>query len=99
MNSCNQAHNKRVEIIKALAHPTRLRIVEILSEKTLCVGDIRKITGGDLSTISKHLTIMREAGWITCEKKGLQIHYSLACVCLDEFFQCLDSLSSDQGCC
>ena len=89
----------RVSVIKALAHPTRIRIAEILSEKTSCVSELHQQIGGDLSTVSKHLTIMREAGWVTCCKTGLHIHYSLACNCLDEFFRCIDSLSSPSDCC
>lgn len=89
----------RVAVIKALAHPTRLRIAELLSQKTSCVGELHQEIGGDLSTVSKHLTVMREAGWLTCHKSGLHIHYSMACDCLDEFLRCVDSLSTDSNCC
>ena len=92
----------RVTVIKALAHPTRLRIAELLSKSSTCVGDLHQQIGGDLSTVSKHLTIMRQAGWLTYEKAGLQVHYSLVCDCLDDFLRCVDSLaktSPDSNCC
>jgi len=89
----------RVAVIKALAHPTRLRIAEILSQKTSCVSEIHQQIGGDLSTVSKHLTVMRKAGWIIGDKNGLQIHYRLVCDCLDDFLRCVDSLSSNSNCC
>jgi len=92
----------RVSIIKALAHPTRLRIAEILASGPSCVGDLHQKIGGDLSTVSKHLTIMRQAGWLTCQKSGLQVHYTLACDCLDDFLRCIDSLAQgqpDSNCC
>lgn len=91
--------NDRVNVIKALAHPTRLRIAEILAKDTSCVGDLHQQIGGDLSTVSKHLTIMRQAGWVTCEKFGLQVHYQLACGCLDDFLRCVDSLTQDSSNC
>ncbi|MCX8239387.1 MAG: metalloregulator ArsR/SmtB family transcription factor [Akkermansiaceae bacterium] len=89
----------RVAVIKALAHPTRLRIAELLAKKTSCVGELHQQIGGDLSTVSKHLTVMREAGWLTCQKTGLHIYYSLACDCLDDFLRCVDSLSTNSNCC
>lgn len=84
----------RVHVIKALAHPTRLKIAEILSKETSCVSDLHRQVGGDLSTVSKHLSLMREAGWITCQKSGLQVHYQMACTCLDDFLRCVDTLAS-----
>ncbi|MEP4078135.1 ArsR/SmtB family transcription factor [Haloferula sp.] len=93
------ALDKRIAVIKALAHPTRLKIAESLSSGSLCVSEIHELVGGDLSTVSKHLTLMREAGWLSCEKCGLHIHYQLACNCLDEFIRCIDTLASSKNCC
>jgi len=94
------ATDRRIAVIKALAHPTRLKIAESLTRKSLCVSEIHALIGGDLSTVSKHLTLMREAGWLACDKKGLHIHYRLACDCLDEFLRCVDTLaSSSNNCC
>ncbi|MFT6498859.1 MAG: ArsR family transcriptional regulator [Akkermansiaceae bacterium] len=42
--------------------------------------------------------MMREAGWLTCQKTGLHIYYSLACDCLDDFLCCVDSLSTNSNC-
>lgn len=89
----------RVSVIKALAHPTRLQIAELLSGKSLCVTEIQKIVGGDLSTVSKHLTIMRKAGWVTATKTGLQVDYAMTCDCLDDFLNCVDLLATRNPCC
>ena len=90
----------RVSAIKALAHPTRLRIAEALAAGPLCVSEIHALTEADLSTVSKHLSLMREAGWLSCEKQGQHIHYRLACECLDTFLRCVDSLGcGDANCC
>lgn len=92
--------DRRVSVIKALAHPTRLAIAEALSRGPLCVGELQARVGGDLSTVSKHLSLMREAGWLACEKRGLHVHYFLACDCLDQFLHCVDTLAGpDPNCC
>ena len=94
----------RVAVFKALAHPTRLEIIQILSQGTRCVSEIEKSVGGDMSTVSKHLSLMRKAGLIGSKKGGLNMNYEIACVCLDRFLRCVDSLAGnrvldDQLCC
>lgn len=94
----------RVAVFKALAHPTRLEIIQILSQGTRCVSEIEKSVGGDMSTVSKHLSLMRKAGLIGSKKGGLHIDYEIACGCLDGFLRCVDSLADnrvldDQLCC
>ncbi len=86
------AIDTRVAAIKALAHPTRLGIAEFLADGPRCVSEIHARTDADLSTVSKHLTLMRQAGWLACEKRGQQVHYRLACDCLPTFLRCIDSL-------
>ena len=93
------ATDQRVAVIKALAHPTRLAIAEALAAGPRCVSDLHALTDADLSTVSKHLTLMRQAGWIACEKRGQHVHYRLACDCLPTFLQCIDSLASDHSDC
>lgn len=86
---------RRVAIIKALAHPSRLVIAESLQGGEQCVCDLRELVGGDLSTVSKHLAVMREAGLLEMEKRGLNVYYRLRCPCLLGFFECVDSLAAD----
>lgn len=80
-------------MIKALAHPSRLAIAEALQHGERCVCDLQAKVGGDLSTVSKHLAVMREAGLLDLEKRGLKVFYRLRCSCLLEFLACLDSLA------
>lgn len=88
-----QAHiQRRVAIIKALAHPSRLSIAEALQGGEQCVCDLRELVGTDLSTVSKHLAVMRQAGLLDMEKRGLNVYYRLKCPCLLSFFECVDSL-------
>ena len=91
--------DRRVKIIKALAHPTRLRIVETLMDSDRSVGDLHAVVGGDLSTVSKHLTLARQAGWIDCAKHGQQVRYRLACDCLPTLLRCIDDIGSVKSSC
>jgi ArsR family transcriptional regulator len=86
--------DRRVQIIKALAHPARLQIVEALAEKDCCVSELQALVGADLSTVSKHLSLMRKAGWLDCEKRGQQVYYRLACECLATFLRCVEEIGS-----
>ena len=92
------ATDRRVAVIKALAHPTRLRLAEALRRGPRCVSELQSLVGGDISTVSKHLSLMRKAGWLECRKDGLHIHYRLACDCLGDFLRCVDSLAEDGAC-
>jgi len=87
----------RIAVIKALAHPSRLAIAEALQDGERCVCDLRDIVGADLSTVSKHLTLMRKAGLLDMEKRGLNVFYRLRCPCLMNFFECLDGLTPGQA--
>ena len=88
---------RRVAVIKALAHPSRLMIAESLQGGEQCVCDLRELVGADLSTVSKHLTVMRKAGLLEMEKRGLNVFYRLKCPCLMSFFECVDSLAPERG--
>ena len=91
-------HDRRVAALKALAHPVRLRIAEILLGGPLGVSEIHSRTDLDLSTVSRHLAQMREAGWLACEKTGLHVTYRLACDCLPTLLRCLDALGPSTPC-
>ena len=69
--------NKFLKIMKALSDPSRLRIVNMLSLKPMCVCEIRQIIGSSMSTVSNHLKILRNANIITSEKEERFINYRL----------------------
>ena len=62
---------------KALADSNRLRILKILQQKSLCVCEMTEILGLATSTVSKHLSILREAGFITNHKDGRWVNYKI----------------------
>ncbi|OGI23518.1 MAG: hypothetical protein A2287_05310 [Candidatus Melainabacteria bacterium RIFOXYA12_FULL_32_12] len=85
----------KTEIIKALANPTRLMIVDCLRNGEKTVTEIIETLGEEQSNISKSLGILKNHGLIKDRKVGLNVFYSLKCCCLDEFFRCLDNLISE----
>lgn len=82
----------RATIFKALGHPTRLYILERLNESPYCVFELTEMVGADTSTISKHLTVLRNVGLVRSEKRGTTVYYSLACACLAQFLSGAESL-------
>lgn len=82
----------RAKIMKALGHPTRLFMVDELGKQERCVCELTEMVGADVSTISKHLSILKEAGVVDFEKRGTQMYYRLAAPCVLDFLSCLDSM-------
>lgn len=83
-------YRKRAEILKSLAHPARLLIVDELSHTgERCVCELTELVGADMSTVSRHLSQLRNAGVITDERRGAKIFYRLCFPCLTKLFDCL----------
>jgi len=82
----------RARVIKAMGHPTRLFIVDELSRGERCVADLTGMVGADVSTVSKHLAVLREAGLVLHEKRGSQVFYSLRTPCIVDFFDCVETV-------
>ncbi len=72
------AHHKQAQLIKAMAHPTRLQILEILSRYESCVCHLEAILRRPQANISQHLAVLREAGLVADRKDGLIVYYRLA---------------------
>ena len=82
----------KARIIKAMAHPTRLFIVETLAKYEHCVCELTAMIGADVSTVSKHLSILREVGIINDEKRGSLVYYRLKMPCVLSFFSCVEKV-------
>lgn len=83
----------RAQVVKALAHSSRLLIAEALIDGEQCVCDLTEVVGADMSTVSKHLLIMKAAGLVEAHKRGLNVFYRLRCPCLGDFFRCVDTIN------
>ena len=82
----------KAEVFKALGHPARLWIAEQLSEGEKCVCEFVDALGLDFSTVSKHLTVLRQAGIVQSRKEGKQMFYSLRVPCLLNFMHCVEAV-------
>ncbi len=81
----------RAAVFKALGHPDRLRILGELAEGERCVCDLVKSVGSSWSTVSRHLSVLKAAGVLADEKRGLQVFYRMALPCVSTFMDCLDA--------
>ncbi|MGM0607205.1 MAG: ArsR/SmtB family transcription factor [Candidatus Muiribacteriota bacterium] len=97
MKKFNEDYKIRAKIFKALAHPARLYIVEILNNQPECVQNLTKLIGTDMSTVSRHLTVLKNAGIIGFTKKGLYVHYFLKIKCINNFFDCLNEFVKESN--
>jgi len=82
----------RAAVMKALAHASRLMIVDALAGGEKCVCELTALVGSDISTVSKHLSVLRNAGLVTDHKRGQQVFYSLKCTCTMDFFNCIEKI-------
>ena len=81
----------KAEIFKALGHPARLLMVEELSRGTRCVCELQRLVGSDISTVSKHLSILRRLRIVETEKSGTQVFYRLRLGCVKTFNSCVEN--------
>ncbi len=85
-------YEAKAKILKALAHPTRLWMTEQLADGERCVCEFVNAIDADFSTISKHLTVLKQAGIIEDDKRGKQVFYSLKVPCVLNFMNCVEEV-------
>jgi len=90
-------YHLRAVVIKALAHPSRLLIVDELGKGERCVCELTELVGSDISTVSKHLSVLKRAGIVQDEKRGLQVFYRLRFPCILRFCDCIETVITEMG--
>ena len=88
-------YEARARIAKALAHPSRLLILEALEEKERCVCELTELVGADQSTVSKHLAVLRNAGLVEDRREGTMSFYRIRVCCLAGFWQCVEGVLAE----
>jgi len=88
-NKINAKYQEMAKISKALAHPTRMFIIDKLNEKEHCVCELTEMIGADISTVSKHLSVLKNAGIISADKRSNMVYYTLRCSCVLNIFSCV----------
>jgi DNA-binding transcriptional ArsR family regulator len=86
----------KAKVLKALAHPTRLWMAEQLAEGERCVCEFADAIDVNFSTVSKHLTVMKQAGIVADDKRGKQVFYSLKVPCVFNFMNCIEEVIKSQ---
>lgn len=87
----------RAGVMKALAHPSRLFIVDELARGERCVCELTAMIGDDVSTVSKHLAVLKRAGVVLDERRGQQVFYRLRVPCILNFFGCVEAVLDEVG--
>lgn len=93
----NEAYNKQAALVKALAHPTRLHILDILSQDEACVCHLTAVLRQRQPYVSQQLMILREAGLVTDRKDGVMVYYRLANAAVAETVRATRALLRAKG--
>ncbi len=87
---------KQADIVKAIAHPLRIAILDFLKDGEQCVCDIAEHVGSERSNVSRHLSVMVNAVVLEHRKEGLKVIYKLRTPCILEFFSCITASLKQQ---
>jgi ArsR family transcriptional regulator len=90
-----QRYEFRARVAKALAHPSRLLMLDALSDGECCVCELTELVGADQSTVSKHLAILKQAGIVDDRKDGTKTFYRLKTKCLQGMWECIETVLKD----
>lgn len=73
-----RARQLQAEVLKALAHPTRIQILELLRGGERCVCEIEPALGLGQANVSQHLAILRAANLVTARRQGMRVNYAVS---------------------
>jgi ArsR family transcriptional regulator len=88
---------RQAEIVKAVAHPLRVAVIDFLKEGEKCVCEVAEHLGSERSNVSRHLAVMVRAGVLSCRKDGLKVFYALKTPCVAEFLSCVTRVLRHQA--
>lgn len=83
-------YERQARVLKTLANPARLQMVDQLSTGEASVGELTALVGLDQSTVSKHLAVLRAHGVVADRREGNMVYYRLLTPCVLEFIACAD---------
>lgn len=85
-------YEARARIARAMAHPSRLLILDALQEREHCVCELTELVGADQSTVSKHLAVLKGVGLVQDRREGVMVFYRARCAFLSSFWDCLENV-------
>lgn len=86
-----QALGQAAECLRALAHPHRLRMVQMLLQSDFAVGELAEACGIPSPMASEHLRLMQRCGFLASEKRGRRVYYRVAEPHLSDILGCIES--------
>lgn len=90
-------YKDRARVFRALANEARLMIIDRLAEEECSVGELARLVELDLSTVSKHLAVLRAHGIVADRRAGNTVFYRLAMPCVLTFFSCSLQVLEERG--
>ena len=96
MSSSEQQLEYYADFFKALAHPTRIFIVQQLAGGEKCVCDLTAMIDAEMSTVSRHLSVLKNVGIVSNSKRANQVFYDLRTPCILNFLNCIDNPQAEQ---
>ena len=90
--SLNPVYEIQAEIFKAIGHPIRLQIVKFLQDGEHTVTEIVRAVNAEQSNVSRHLSLLRQAGVLSSRKEGLKVYYSLRIPTLTQMLSCVNDV-------
>ena len=90
-----QRYLARAKIAKAMAHPSRLMMLEAMEAKERCVCELTELVGADQSTVSKHLAVLKNAGLVEDRRRGVMVYYRVKVCCLQGFWDCIEGVLTE----
>ena len=91
-----QIYEKQADVAKAMAHSVRIAVLEYLKDGEQCVCDIAEAVNTERSNLSKHLSVMVNAGVLSSRKEGLKVFYRVKTPCVLKFLECLKDCLKEQ---
>ena len=86
----------RSEVVKAMAHPVRLMVIELLKDGEKSFSELMEYFDIDKSTLSKHISVLKVAGIVSSRRGGLETIFHLQVPCVTDFFKCVTAVIEDK---
>ncbi len=88
---------QQARVLKALANESRLMIINRLNRGECSVGELTAMIGSDVSTVSKHLALLRANGIVEDRREGTTVFYRLLTPCVCNFFACASQVLKEKS--
>ena len=88
---------QQARVLKALANESRLIIIDRLNRGESSVGELTELVGSDVSTVSKHLALLRANGIVEDRRQGTTVFYTLLTPCVCNFFACATQVIKEKS--